>query len=578
MHSPNTPKSVPLPTTISPTQVRVAQECGFRFALDKSTKEPDCSLPSPTASRYAGGALHKLIELARRGKAGNPPERGRLEELWHNLVPEFEESAKANGDHAWVPFEESIMHIERTRLCAIRIASAQRVRNAPSAGASTGKGSTETNVSSSCGTVVGRIDAIDHQGDRLVLQDFKSGLAVDSIGAVKPQFIGQMLIYAALHAEDRGSVPDSLEIVDKTGRATEVPFTEKGARHALELAKQSLAQVRDGMGGGVSIDFGSAALLANPDSDACGLCRHRPVCPGYLQKLRSAGFLVHGDPRYPSVDVVGKASDPMRTADGRVRLLLECHGVQRSVHGLSAHGGFVDPLDAADPPPLPPGGAEVAVFGVRPRRSLEQDPNLERLVVARATRAFLLQETLGLGAYELHATSQSDNPVTEDVRLPTPGDLLCSGSCKGNPGPGSWSVSRLESVKPDSATISRHGEFARGTNNQAEFLAIVAALDEASHGAPGAVVWSASQTAIKWIEKRAYKKASTSDAALQTELDEAEKWVQAELSCDSATTASEPEGAGLIVTVRQSGRGIAQVRQWMRKHALFGRQIPSVPI
>ena len=577
MRSPTPPKSVTVPTTISPTQVQVARECALRFALDKATMEPDCSLPSPTASRYAGDALHKLIELARRGEAGEPPGSDRLKEWWHKLIPEFEEKAERNGDHAWVPFQESIAHLERTRLCAVRIASAQRVHKVP-AGASTGKGSTETNVSSSCGTVVGRIDAIDRQGDRLVIQDFKSGPALDSTGTVKPQFIDQMLIYAALYAEDRGSVPDALEIVDKTGRAIDVPFTEQSAHEALESTRQSLAQVRDKMGGCASIGFESAALLANPDSDACGMCRHRPVCPGYLQKLKSAGFVVLGDQRFPTVDVFGKVSDAMRTADGRVRLLLESHGVRRSIHGLSAHGGFVDALAAADPPPpLPSGGAEVAVFGARPRRSLEQDPDHERLVVARPTRAFLLQETGGLvlGADEPVAPYHADNSETEDVRLPTPGDLLCSGSCKGNPGPGSWSVSRLDSVQPDSATVSRHGEFERGTNNQAEFLAIVAALDEARQGAPGAVVWSTSQTAIRWIEKRAYKKASASDAALQTELDEAEKWVQAELSCDPASTATEPEGGGLVVTVRKAGRGIAQVRQWKRGHASFDRAIPS---
>ena len=113
-------------------------QCRLSFILDKCIDEPDRSLPSSHGARYAGTAFHGVVDAARKGEAGDPPDPDRLASIWSERIRELELRAGANGDDDWLPLMESVVSLERIRLSAIRLGAAQRVRPLTSGGGTGG--------------------------------------------------------------------------------------------------------------------------------------------------------------------------------------------------------------------------------------------------------------------------------------------------------------------------------------------------------------------------------------------------------------------------------------------------------
>jgi len=221
MSNTNSQMRISVPMSISPTQVPIARACMLRFILDASIEERDRALPSGSGYRYAGIVFHRVIAAARRGEAGDPVVSRRVEELWERELEAVQSIARGNGDECWVPFEDTVHNLERTRLKVIRMAKKERVY----VGQGTGNTVTETWLTSNDVLVKGQTDAIDVEDGQLVLRDFKSGSVRDDSGQVKEAYCEQLVLYAALHYEDRGAWPDRLELVDGVGRRSEVSYT-----------------------------------------------------------------------------------------------------------------------------------------------------------------------------------------------------------------------------------------------------------------------------------------------------------------------------------------------------------------
>ena len=387
MNEPIAPARLVAPDRISPTQFTAARRCPLHFVLDKNLLEESLSLPSSSAARYAGSVLHRVIEAARRGEAGDPPNRERLGGIWQRDLSQIEQEVAENGDGTWLPLIESCSDLEQTRLWCIREAEKQRVRTGPSSGA----GQTETWLQSDDALVAGKLDAIETDHGHLLLQDFKSGSIHDASGDVRSEYRDQMFLYAALHFECRGSWPDELRLVDKRGHSTNLVWTPALAVETLRLAKLQLRSISEAVGDGGTLREERISRLARPDGGACSNCRSRPICPGYLEQLQREGLVVHGDSRYSPVDTVGVIVAADETSPGRVRFELQCPGNVRSILGLTRSGRFRDPPGwDPDPDGLPAPGDLVVVFNVRPRHPLDTAPEAYDLVASRSTRAFKL--------------------------------------------------------------------------------------------------------------------------------------------------------------------------------------------
>jgi hypothetical protein len=377
------------PPRIAPTEVRNAEGCLLRFALDRSIPESERSLPSPGPFGYVGTVFHEVVEAARRGKAGDPIQRSLLEQIWKDHLAAAEVRAVANGDGAWLPLAESVSSLERSRLSAIRLAAAQQISGRRS-GTGSGGGDTETWLSTRDGLVAGRVDAIDRRGERVVLQDYKSGEIVDSRGGIKKEYSIQMKLYAALYKEDRGSWPDSLELIDRRGVPCNVEYTQSEATELISRARALLEAARFRLSAGRGLTDESVTDLARPGSEACATCRHRPVCPRFLMHLAATGLVIHGESKFPQIDAIGVIDDAQVTGDDRLWLQLGHRSHVRRIQGLSRCGSFRDPTDGSPAPDPPDRGQVVAVFGAVPRRPV--DGEVTHLVASRSVRAFRVAE------------------------------------------------------------------------------------------------------------------------------------------------------------------------------------------
>jgi ribonuclease HI len=79
---------------------------------------------------------------------------------------------------------------------------------------------------------------------------------------------------------------------------------------------------------------------------------------------------------------------------------------------------------------------------------------------------------------------------------PTTG-IVVDGSCKGNPGPIQWQT--VDLTTGELLHVSK--PFDTGTNNIAEYLAIIHALSVTSDDSPLPYIYTDSQTAIWWLIK-----------------------------------------------------------------------------
>lgn len=376
-----TPIKLRIPDRISATRVGTASGCPLRFVLETSIDEGELALPSSSGARYLGIAFHHVIEVARRGEAGDPPERARLEQHWRRGMSLAEEQAVKNGDDIWIPLRETQPFVERTRLSAIRLASIQCVAKGTGKASGGTNHTTETWLKSTDGRVVGRLDAIDRHRQSVVIRDYKSGAAVDASGAIKREYVTQMLLYAALYFDNYGVWPRSLEVIDQRGRTVPIAtYTPESALAALETAKTTLQRVQSELGHKPILAAPRVVKLAEPDSGQCGSCRSRPVCSRYLDTLDTESLRVHGDSGFASVDVAGTVEHLDTTADGLLHLELSNDGEARSVQNVTA----------PEEPLLP--GDRLAVFNALPRRPLVSDPLAHQLLATRSSRAFRLHD------------------------------------------------------------------------------------------------------------------------------------------------------------------------------------------
>lgn len=379
------------PERISPTQLSIGRACPLRLVLDGSTRPEDRSLPSQSPVAYLGRVFHGLVEDARRGRAGDPPERSRLEELWRSRIRAAEASAREQGDEAWLPFEESYHRLERLRLRAMGLAELQSVRK----GQGDGIPSTEAWLESTDGLVVGKVDAIDREGDSVVLRDLKSGVVADEDGSPLEDHRLQMTVYAGLFHEATGRWPDRLELVGGRGDRVEVPFDPSGAVAVLEECKAILRTLHVTVGGGAGIEDPEVASLARTEGGACRSCQHRPCCPSHLRRMQEEGVVRLDDGSFPVVDLLGTVVEVGAGRDDDLHLVVRHGAVLRRIRRVAVRSTR-EPV-----PATVVGGESVAIFGVVPNRPLEVDPAHEQLLPMRSTRAFLIDrqaERRGVGS------------------------------------------------------------------------------------------------------------------------------------------------------------------------------------
>jgi len=147
-----------------------------------------------------------------------------------------------------------------------------------------------------------------------------------------------------------------------------------------------------------------------------------------------------------------------------------------------------------------------------------------------ATWAECQRQTTGFKGAEFKSfpTRAAAEAWLADAAAPASGrpatGIAVDGACSGNPGPMEYRGVDIATGE----TLFSHGPFDGGTNNLAEFLAIVEAarmIDEGEHPGP---VFSDSRTAMIWVEKGKHNSTVDErrmDRALRLLVEAAEGWL-----------------------------------------------------
>jgi hypothetical protein len=279
---------VPPLRRLTPTGLEAFEHCRLRAVW--SAARQDALLPSSPAARL-GSVVHRLLEEAGRGSIS--AEETAIENRWADLIAEAErEMSERDLERQFAPLSHHVPQFDVVRIRALMRAS-ELARDVPGAEARASDASdslygSELRVESSDGLIAGRIDRVLPTASGAVIRDYKSG-AIFSLHhgderEVRPEYVIQLRVYAALYHEATGNWPAKLELVPLSGAPHEVSYSHEESLKLLDRARSLLHEVNAELvrhGG----DWDAVErALATPSASACRFCAYRPACSVYLAR------------------------------------------------------------------------------------------------------------------------------------------------------------------------------------------------------------------------------------------------------------------------------------------------------
>ena len=229
-------------------------------------------------------------------------------------------------DRNGVPLSRSVRDFEVRRHRAIQAAVAA---SAGATGHDGGRGpqrtGTEVWIETGDRQVGGFVDEIVTQGNRLMIRDFKTGLAAKRGTPEQAEAFLQLKLYAAIYNDAFGTWPDVLEVVPLRGEVTVIPVDRDECVELLREARRLLAETN------AIIERRPDArnVLATPASDTCRYCEYRPLCERYLTVDKASG-------EWPR-DVVGILAKVVQLKNGMLMFeVTDAAGTLIRVRGITA--------------------------------------------------------------------------------------------------------------------------------------------------------------------------------------------------------------------------------------------------
>ena len=266
--------------SVSPSRFVNLQSCILKEAFAASRAEP--LLPkSPKAA--LGTVCHKLLELA--AKKAISSDRESILKKWGELIHEAEQRLSTSKlEKHLSPLSKSCNEFFVVRERAIKLTSVLAERFTPRA---EGKGieglGYEVDVTTPDGLLKGRIDCVDQSDGVLTIKDYKTGTVFESEGestAVRPEYVTQLKLYAAMYAEVFSKWPAKLFLVSMSGEFVPVQMIPDECRALAREARERLQAANEKIEAVLS---GRKILsdLASPLPANCRFCTYRPACAAY---------------------------------------------------------------------------------------------------------------------------------------------------------------------------------------------------------------------------------------------------------------------------------------------------------
>lgn len=269
--------------SISPSRFTSLKRCALREVFSASGVKP--MLPSsPKAS--LGNVCHNLLEAAGKGKIGAEPED--FEKEWMRQLEAVEKDLSENKlMKRFVPLEKHVNNYHVIKIRALKsaknIAAQSRQKDGPPKHSSyLGH---EINVRTPDGKLAGRIDVVEKNEGKLILADFKTGDILED-AEVKEEYKTQLMLYAAIFAEQHDIWPDRLVLIPMAGEQVEIAMEQPRCEELAEEARSLLAEI-DEMVESLPKSRASIHKLGKVNPENCSLCPYRPCCSEYLEKRQS---------------------------------------------------------------------------------------------------------------------------------------------------------------------------------------------------------------------------------------------------------------------------------------------------
>lgn len=315
---------------ISPSRFSGMRKCPLRevWTAAKTTE----LLPS-SPFRFVGRIAHKLQEEA--SLAGKPlPLETRFDEIVRDTEAVLEQDEFNNR---WVPLSEhtpGFLDLRRRALEKAKHAeSSTQSSTGPSGGGGRRRLGPEVRVRARAGLIVGSIDCVVLENDKLVIYDEKLAEVRGAEGGrstVKSEYEVQLKMYAAMYAEDTeisyGNWPDELILRPLYGPKLSVPYLNAECTALLDQAVDVLEEVNSII---ESNDVYSAQkLLADARPENCYLCNYRPGCAAYRP------FMSLNREDWPRRDIRGKLLEATWKGNGTLSLSVAIDDLIFRIRGI----------------------------------------------------------------------------------------------------------------------------------------------------------------------------------------------------------------------------------------------------
>lgn len=311
---------------ISPSRFVTLENCN----LKELWVTPDQSQLLPVSPRARlGSVVHRFLELASDGS------EEALEKAWGELIDDVETRMSGSWlERSLIPLSKTVNDFEVQRLRAWNRAKQTAHVAAMEEPVALGTGfGCEIWVQSEDGTVGGYIDAAYPTPSGPVVRDFKTGPILEengtSEGAIHPDYVVQMKLYAALYRETFGEWPSSVELMPVRGEPLTIAIDPAECTELLQHAKDKRLAVNKRINAALKKGAEAIPSLANPSVSNCRFCLWRPACSAYNEQRQRSP-----DPDWPA-DLVGSLTGLQTLGNGRLLVIVtESSGEQKRIRQL----------------------------------------------------------------------------------------------------------------------------------------------------------------------------------------------------------------------------------------------------
>jgi hypothetical protein len=251
---------------VSPSRAADLFACPLRLAF---TTANSAARWIGTPATRLGSTCHIVLEAAARGDLGTPADaswRVRFDRAWDAVISAQLAEIGQLGGAGWpAPARWPRLNIKKAWTRHLAGTLATKLQNAAKV--------PETTFQSADGSLRGRPDLIIRAPVHEIWE-FKTGTMEDSSGNVRPEYVIQLELYAALEREASGRVP-AVALVPIEGAVKRWTPLESELADRAAAVKEILAIYNQ------AVAAGALERLARASSGTCRWCRFAPRCPAF---------------------------------------------------------------------------------------------------------------------------------------------------------------------------------------------------------------------------------------------------------------------------------------------------------